>query len=432
MAFPPIFQPHDITRDAFKPSDGITRPNLDRREPGTWVNNTRNEVGTAHFAEAVQVDDLLLTGTAPSTGKWTLRVTPISGQFGAASADGIGPAEVSFTADNDSFAAVVEGLIAAADASATVLTAAASAAWLRLRSMVNLSVSPESTSKLRVTATASGATFVAELISATAGDSFTTTSITSPVTTTMKCGLYVALDRTQGTGGFTNGLPHIKQIDASTPVADIFGPVYLGTNTEPVTGGYSFREYKPGNVPYARYGHINAYGERSIALADGPEAVYVRHTANGDYIPGLVTDAAGAAAGATPNVWIGTVTSANDTVFTQQIVYDGKTVNLTHLSAGAATVTTISNGLRADLLNYNGPGGPLEGLTGSGTTTLIITGPADGRSFTADSVGVGVITWDEDTEAVSTHKRLTRGDKFLTPSTRIGSVAVDVPITAAA
>lgn len=429
MALPPLFVPQSLTTIPFLKSDGVQRHDLSIDEPGVFYDDSAHEAITAHFPEITQVTDYLITGTFNSTATWTLTVTPVLTQSGASAAShGMEALSVSFVAVSKTAAEVIAGLIAAIATAATATTLGTLSSWSRIGSYVTAIVSPASTSKIRLTARSSGATFTAAITSTTAGDSYTTTAITAPVTDNAKVGFYMALDTDQGTAGYDKqGKPYLKKITSSTAAADIIGPVSFGADTKEVAQGFAYREYEPGNVPIALYGHITAYCEAALAFASGPEAVYVRHTDAGDYLAGMAADATRAAVGATANLWTGTPTSANDTVFTMTIAFGTVVEQLSYLSDVSSSATEIATGLRAELAKYTGAGGSLYGLTGSGTSTFIITGPADGRGFTPVNTGVGVVDWVETDAEVSTHTLLTRGDKFLAPTTRIGSAKVDVP-----
>lgn len=431
---PSIFPSHSITDRPYRKQDGVFSPDSQSVEPGEYVDNALHDEDTGTFAPVVQTLDLEPTGTFASNATWTLTVTPLSDQYGnPGSALAMAPESVTFVASGSTKAQVVAGLVAAITAATAATTLTSGATWNRIGSYVKGIISPASADKLRLSARTAGAQFSATLSSSLAGDSATETVIIAPIDFTLKVGFYVALDTSKGAAGFNpNGKPYLKRVEPSTPPSQIIGPIYNGANTQPVESGFPYREYKAGNnIPFVLYGHPAAYAEKVIALASGPEPVYVRHTASGDFIPGMVTDAAGAAAGATANVWTGTPTVTNDTLYQQQIVFGTKTVVLQFVSDGTATAAEIVTGLLADLAKYNGAGGPLFGIVGSGTTTLILTGPADGRGFTPSSISLvgGLVTWVETTAEVSTHILMTRGDKFIAPNKRIGATAVDVPVT---
>lgn len=432
MALPPLFQASTLSAVPYLKSDGVTRPDSHIGEPGTWYDDSRNDVISCHYPEVVQVSDFTPTGTFNSSATWTLTVTPLTTQSGAAAAaHGMVAESVSFAASGSTAVQVVAGLVAAVATAATTLTTAALATWNRLASFVTVEVSPASTGKLRLTARSSAATFSAVITSTLAGDSYTETVITSPVTDTLKVGFYAAIDTTKGTNGRdANGKPYLKAVTSTTPANEIVGPIFLGSNTNDVARGFAYREYEAGRtVPAVSYGHCVAYGESAIALASGPEAVYVRHTTSGDYLAGLAADATRAAVGATANVWTGTPTVTNSVLYVVDIDFNGTQTTLKYVADGSAADTEIVAGLKAQLALFNTSSGPLYGITAtSATTTIVLTGPSDGRAFTPSTIGAaGAITWVETTAEVSTHTLLTRGDKFIAPSTRIGSIAVDVP-----
>ena len=426
MATPPLFHTRDVTKVDFLPVDGLIDPDTRYREPGDWCNCQRKDLCTACFPAVTQIVDNLLAG-GPSTGTWRVDVIPVLTQTGAAAASGLGPAFITFDAVANTDADVVLGLIAAAETGANLLTQAHVNAWNRFRSIVRLTVGGTAET-LRASAVAAGATFTI-LVTPVAPSTVTPTTVSAPTTTTIKVGLYVAIDRTQGINGFNQlGQPFVKNIEASTPEADIVGPVYRGANTEPVEPGFAFREYDEGSaLSIVLYGVICAYGEGAIGMASKDQPVHVRHTDAGDFVAGMVTDDTGAALGATANVWTHTPVVLSNTQYLLQIVFGSAVQVLTVLSDGTATALEINAAMLAQLNLYNGAGGPLEGLTGVDGVTLVVTGPADGRSFTPSNVGVGDMSPVVTTPGLSTHILLTRGDKFANSSNRIGSVPVDVP-----
>lgn len=429
MALPSNYPGGNYLDIPFQRNDGVVNPHPTLVEPGRLIDSAPFEIGTAHYGQVTQVVDIELTGTDPSTATWTLVVTPLTTQSGtAAAAHEQAPQAVSVTVTADDFDDVVLALVAAVNASSLTISEAMSGSVIA--NYVEASVSPVSPHKIRLTGRNPGATFDAVLTSDFAGDGATKTTIASPVTEKIKVGLYYAVDISKGNGGYDYaGRPYLTKITSSTPARNIIGPVYFGDGTQPVEPGFALRQYKAGaNIPYVKYGHVAAYAEKAIALSSGPETVYVRHTDAGDFEAGMATDAAGAAAGATANVWTGTPAEVNTTLYqaTIQIVGNNgelisETIAMT--SDGSATPDEIVTGLKADLAKKT----RLTGLvTGSGTATLVLTGPDDGRELSVSSPGPGSIAWVETTAAVSTHTLHPR-DKFFAPSIRIGSAPVAVP-----
>jgi len=423
---PPLFPADSITKIEFLPSEGVVEPYRRYGEPGTWWNCERKDTCTGCFpAVTMIVDNLLASG--PSDGTWSITVTPITTQSGSAAADWMAPATIQYTttgaeADN----VVVLGLIAAANTGANLLTASDVDNWNRFRSYVALSVGGTAAT-LRATAVQSGMTF-SIVVTPVAPSTVTPTTVASPDQSTLKVGGYVAINRTQGTNGYNDlGQPYLTQISSSTPVADIVGPVYLGADTEPLTSGYKWREYDESSaVSIASYGVMLAYGETAIGAASTDTSVYIRHTQDGDYFPGMVTDAAGAAAGATANVWTMTPVVVNDTLYQLEITYGLEVVVLEYLSDGTAADTEITAGILAELNKRNSVGQPLAGITGVDGATLVLTGPAAGTSFTPVSIGAGDMGEVETTAGVTTHILFAR-DKFKAPSTAVGPVPVAIP-----
>jgi hypothetical protein len=424
---PPLFTARDPSRVQFALSEAPNGPSYPI-EPGNWFDSALHDSGIANFPETVQATDVLPTGTFASTGVWRLTVVPILTPFGAAAADGIGEMYVEFTADGDTDAEVAAGLIAAITSGATPTSWAAADALNRFRSFVSAAEGAAS-NKVRLTALARGTTFTARVTGPAGGDSYTLTTITSVTTTTLKAGLYYALDTAQGTDGFDAfGQPYLKAVTSSTPDTQIYGPVMVGDGLKEVEPGYWCREYEAGSVvPYALYGHPQAYAEAAVSAAN--VAVYVRHTVDstGALVPGLAADATQAAVGATANLWTGTPTAADTTLYQATIqVVNNLGVQLTEVisftSGAGATATTITTGLKAALAARLS----LAGLvTGSGTATFILTGPADGRAVTVASTGPGVLAWVETTAEVSTHTLFAR-DKFLRTTSRAGGAPVIV------
>lgn len=416
----------DPFRIPFQPTDGVARPEAPLDEPGTWHDDTYHDLMTGCFPALLNVIDAELTGNDPSTGDWVVTVTPQETQQGGASADGLQAASITFTAAADSLADVVLGLIQASEDAATLLDPADLPDWERFYSYVQLSVSPTGAEHLRFTARNTGDTFLVE-ITAPAGNGSTQTVISTPDDTTLAVGCYAAIDRTQGANGYNEqGQPFLTLVSSTTPAADLIGPIWLGTNTEPLDQGDAYRVYAQGSdVPLVRFGHVRAAGTKGIPASSVETDVYVLHTETGTFPPGTVTDAAGAAEGATANVWTLTPVVVNSQEYQLQIEFGTETVVLTYLSDGTAADTEITAGMLAQLQAYNGAGGPLEGITGVDGATLVLTGPADGTSFTPSNI-TGDMGPVETTAGVTTHIQHPR-DKFLARSPGIGSAPIRVP-----
>jgi len=427
MTLPALFPPRDLGRVQFQRND-LIKPHLRYGEPGTWWDGHRKDLISGCFAAVVMTVDAELTGVEPSVGDWIFTVTPITTQHGAAAADHMAPASITVAAaDAVTLAATVLAAIAAAADGSSLTEAADLETWTRFASYVKLSVSPTGAAFLRFTSVTSGQEFSVS-ITAPAGNSYTLTTVASPSATTLKVGFYCAIDRTKGSNGYNAiGQPYLKPIEASTPESDIVGPIYFGDGTEDVSPGFPYREFEQRkDVPLVSYGHPLVYAYTTIPASSIGSPVYVRHTASGDWEPGMATDEAGAALGATANVWTMTPVVANDTLYQMQIVYGSSTVLLTYLSDGTAADTEITAGMLAQLNLYNGDGQALDGITGVDGATLVLTGPADGRSFAVTSIGVGDMGEAETTPGATTHIMLTRGDKWLAESSHV-SAPVDVP-----
>lgn len=106
--------------------------------------------------------------------------------------------------------------------------------------------------------------------------------------------------------------------------------------------------------------------------------------------------------GGTAQVATGTPTAANSTLYMVRIDYDStgtgvwKSKTIGYVSDGTATDTEICNGLRADLAAIDDLTGV---ITGTGTTTLILTG-AHGVLFEVANIGAGVIAFAATTAGV--------------------------------
>jgi hypothetical protein len=428
MTLPPLFPSRDPSRTQFALTDGLGAKNLP--EPGFVYNGELHDAAVANYDAGVQITDLEPTGTFNSTATWTLTITPTTTPWGSAAADGMGTAYVQYVASAKTKAQVVAGLIAAATTSVTPTTLAAAAAYNRFRAYVGC-VEGATNEKIRLTSVTAGQGFLIAISSTTAGDSGTETAIETVSTATVKVGLYYAINRNKGTNGYdSNGKVHLTVVGPSTVVADIVGPIENGSGTNALSPGYCYREFAPGSVvPYTRYGCVTAYTEAAVATAGVP--VYVRHTVDstGDYIPGLAADATRAAVGATAGIWTGTPAETNGALYSMNVVFGLATVAVNYTGDGSAADTEVVAGLKVELAKYTAAGQPLYGITTSGTDTLILTGPADGRDFTVatPATSAGAITWVETEAAVSTHTLLTRGDKFVATTTRIGSAPVAVP-----
>lgn len=436
MTLPSLLPPRDILRVDFQPGD-LARPDQRLGEPGTWWNLHRHDLISGCFPQVTQIVDLLLAGDDPATGDFVLTVEPITSQSGPASADAMAPANISFTAAADSLEDVVLGLIDAYNDGSDLLTGDDLANWNRIRSYVLLEVGGTAET-LRVTSVAAGNEFNVTL-AVPAANTATPTTVAAPSTSTIKVGFYCAIDRTQGTNGFDQfGQPFLKEIEASTPEADIVGPVYLGDGTEPVTGGFPYREFvQRKDVPLTSYGQILAYAELAIPTASIDERVYVRHTGGGDFLSGMAATQARAEVGATAAVVTVTPVAADSTLYEYDVIVDGATIGTVSYTSSAAPATAdeIANAYRTQLAaisstyftQYGVVPYTLDAVFGS---PVVVTGRDDGASVvltpTAANVGDNGIV--ATTPAVSTHRRLlTRRDRFLAESVRIGSAPVDVP-----
>lgn len=426
------FQPFDPLVTDFLPADGTLRKQLTYGEPGTpadaSVGNTDEPI-YACYPQVTQITDIQLAGTSPNTGTFTLVITPVLTPSGSAGSEALGSVTLPIVFSvGTTLANMVLGIITAIGNASTISGPGGISGYSRILSYIKASVSPTGSAYLRLESRNPGETFQV-VLTPPAGNTVAYTAVQTPSETPVYCGAYVAIDTTRGTNGFdNNGSPYIKVLGPSTPASQIIGPVMVGVDTAPMESGAITRDYLPGSVvPLYSYGRPLVYGEAAIAAASIGGSVYARHTASGSKLVGFAGDATAAALGATANVWTGTPTAVNDTVYTQQIIFGDEVVLLTFLSDGSATATEIVTGLKDQLALHTGVGGRLYGLTGSGTTTFIITGPSDGRGFTPSSNGAGVLTWVETTAEVSTHTLLTRGDKFHAASYSIGSVPVSIP-----
>jgi hypothetical protein len=426
MALPALLEAQDLTRVSFQYADEV-RPELRYSEPGTLATNADYELQDALFPSVTQVSTILLVdGDDSSTGDWLVEVTPIMTQNGPASADGMSTASFGHTAAATSLADLRTALIAAATATGTITTGAMLATWNRLLSYVTVEADAVAAT-IKLTSVAAGMTFRVT-VTAPAGSSATVTDVLVPGTTTANVGFYQLIDRTKGTNGFSKkGIPYLRPITsvADSP-ADFVGPLFKGNGLDPMEPGDAYRTYGQGSdVSIPKWGEFHAYGEAALDSANA--TVWVRHTAAGDFPTGSVTNAAGAAVGATANLWTGTPTAVDSTRYAAQITVtkeDGTVVTeeISFTAGAGTTATLICNGLRTNL----GLKASLSGLvTGSGTATLLLTGPADGRAVTVTSAGPGTLAFVETTEEVSTHHPHPR-DTFQASSIGIGSVPVIV------
>lgn len=428
MTLPSLFIPEEVTREEFLREDGLVE-NLRYAEPGQWLDGRRHDVRTVIHPQVTMVLDEELTGTDPSTGIWTLTVTPIDSGSGPAAADWMGPASVSVEVTGRTLEEVVTDIIAAGEASATLNSFAAVQEWQRLMSYVILSVSPVGAEQLRLTARQAGQEFQVT-ITAPAGNGATETVIQSPTTDTAKLGFYMAIDRAKGTNGYNEFTqPYVKTVEAGTPAADLIGPIMYTNGAQPFSGGEPYKEYSAkvvNNLAAALYGDPVCYGEAAIPAADANGVLYVRNTASGDLIPGMVAGATAAAAAATAQVDDVTPTTANDTQFSLRVEIDGEIVGtLNYLSDAGSSAIEEADGLRADLLAQGGFGGRIT-ADAAGASPMVLTGPATGEAVTYVSTGAGILTVANVTPAASEHTAHPV-DKILKPSQRIGSVPAAKP-----
>jgi hypothetical protein len=423
MTLPALFPTQDLTRIPFQYADQ-DRPELRHSEPGTVATGAEYQLRAAIFPAITQVTTILLAGAAPSTGNWEVTVTPTLTPSGAAAADAMSAASFDFDADADSLADIRTGLIAAA--AGTITSGSHLASFNRLNSYGTVSASAVAAT-LIFTANAPG--FVFALSSdVPAGNTTTITDTLVPGETKVKVGFYQVIDRDKGENGFSKkGIPYLRPLaSVADAAADMVGPVFKGNGLDPLEAGDAYRKYSEGSeLSIPEYGEFNAYGEGAIDSTG--DVVWVRHTAGGDFPTGTVTDAAGAAEGATANLWTGTPTAVDATLYRAQITVtavDGTVITeeIAFTSGAGTTATLICNGLRTNLALK----ATLTGLvTGSGTATLLLTGPADGRAVTVTSAGPGTLAFVETTEEVSTHHPHPR-DTFQASSIGIGSVPVIV------
>lgn len=421
---------YDPFRIHHQRTDGLQRPEGPYDEPGTWQDNTDKQSISGVMSVITQITDAQLTGNDPSTGTWRLTITPLLDQYGNAASNGSGPAYVEFAATVDDLDDVNLGLIAAAATGAGISEPEDLAAWSRLLSYVTLSVSPTGNAYLRVTAKQSGLTFTVT-ITAPAGNSYALTAVATPGTDVISVGTYVAHDTDITSGYNPMGQPYLELITSGTAAADFLGPVMLSENMEALDPGDLYQTIAAGKcASLAVYGHPRVYGETAIPVASIGTRVYVRRSASGNLVAGTATDATGAAAGATADVWTGTPTAVNDTEYIFEIAFQGAVVQITVLSDASATATEISDAARLEIAKYNATvGQPLYGITASGTSTIVLTGPSDGRSFTPSQVAAsaGTIAWVHTTTGVATHYLHPRGDTFLAASPGPGSVPIAIP-----
>lgn len=424
----PFTQTTDPSAIPFKSVDGLTVLSTAYPEPGLPLDGSLGGNDRTHccYPQIVQITDLRLTGTEPLTGDCVLTITPISGPAGSAWARGMPAASITFAASNQDHEACVSGLVAKASSAGSISSPQTSYDYSRVNAYVALSVSPTGNDYLRITGREIGGTFEYSL-TLPSGTTYSATVVQSPSTTQLIVGGFCAVDTTKGSNGYLmpSGQLYVTAITSATDPDNIVGPIGLGEQIEPSQVGDNYRYFLPGSMlDVFNDGVHTAFGEGAIANSSMGQAVYVRHTASGSLKPGMVGDLADAAAGATRDKWTGTPTAVDSTEYLFQILFEGERKQYVVLGDGSATATEICDAARVEITKDIGTGKWLEGFTLSGTSTLIIEGPTDGRTFTPSQIAAsaGTIGWAHTTTGVSTHHLTTH--KFRGPSAAFGSVPV--------
>jgi hypothetical protein len=170
-----------------------------------------------------------------------------------------------------------------------------------------------------------------------------------------------------------------------------------------------------------RDGAVYMRNNGSVASTVNGEVWCVVSTAGGDELGEARADDADG----TAQVATGTPTAANDTQYAFEIVFRGATHVISFLSDASGTATEIADGLRADLLTHD----ELDGLiVGTGTATLILTGPED-EAFAVNDIGPGVIAFAATTaptgRAILLSRQRARWDEVVEPGA-IGPVLVNL------
>jgi hypothetical protein len=401
--------------------------------PGTAITGTiaHDDLTSAHFSQIKQIIDIQLGGTSPNSGSWILNITPLNGPSGSAGARDRAPAEITYVAVNKTLAEAQAGIVTQATTNGTITGLSGIDSWSRVASYVKLAESPTGSAYLRVTGKTEGDEFDVELTPPT-NNTATNSTIQSPLTTHMIVGGYCAIDRTRGYNGRherdTQGW-YVAAITSSTEPADIIGPIALGTNMEGIQAGDLYRYFLAGTS----FGVFETAGLTVAAFAEAPILttsidgdVYVRHTASGNKKVGMVGDLTAAAAGATRAKWTGTPTAADSTRYLFQIKFRGNIVPFEILSDASATATEISNLARTEINKHTGTGGLLDGITASGTATVVLEGPTYGFEFEPSQLAAspGTIAWAHTTTGVTTHHKVTRADKIVGECSSAGPVPV--------
>lgn len=281
---------------------------------------------------------------------------------------------VSYTDTDDASDTVTAAGIAAAINAAAAVTSSA---------LNNLLVATSAAAVVTITTLRKGESYTVGATTAPGSATLTHANTQSSTQTALPLGIVVARSG-------DHGLARVASTSTSESVA---GFVAGGDNEDEAaadgtSGGYSAGK----SVPVAISGDFYASPEDSVTRGG---KVYVRRVATG-------TEVLGALRGShdgTARVETITPTAANSTQYHLRIDvdHDGngdwKSYVISALSDADGTATEIVTALKADLAKIDALSGV---VTGSGTTTLVLTGAA-GIKFESNDIGTGTLSVAETT-----------------------------------
>lgn len=232
-------------------------------------------------------------------------------------------------------------------------------------------------------------------------------------------GTAVTAGRFVSAGAEVGGRPAVSPIANGADEYDIRGIVLRehtqGSNAASALASAVDQVQPPALVAVAYRNKVLMRNVGTVAAAKGGRVFVVTNTTGGQEKGQARAndDVAGTAQVAT-----GTPTAVNDTFYSVEINFRGNTYTLAFLADASATATEIADGLRAELLTHD----DLDGLiVGTGTATLILTGPAD-ESFQVQNIGPGVITFAATTAPTSYATELSRTRAQWAEAVAVGAI----------
>lgn len=192
-----------------------------------------------------------------------------------------------------------------------------------------------------------------------------------------------------GAGAEVGGIPAVAAV-SGTDEYTIRGIVLRDHTSIPNAGSAlasAVDQVRPGQlVAVARKHKVLMRNNGTVPAAKGGRVFVVVSTSGGQEV-GMAR--ANDDVGGTAQVATGTPTAVNDTDYSIRIHVRGQSYTFAMRSDASATATEICDAFRTAIAAETNLTGV---ITGSGTTTLVLTGPAD-ESFEVDNIGPGVIAF---------------------------------------